>query len=108
MRDIDIIVTEKLYNEYLGNSDWEEKDICENNERFEGLKNDELEIEMWKDWYTGWDIKKLIQEAEIMDNMPFVKLDYVIKWKEFWKTEKDLKDVEIIKKYQKIRNGKNL
>ncbi len=101
MHDIDIIVTKKLYNKYLCNPDWKKKSICENNEYFEGLKNDQLKIEMWKDWYTGWDINELIQEAETIDSMPFIKLDYVIKWKKFWRTEKDLKDVEIIKEFQK-------
>lgn len=60
-------------------------------------------IELWKDWWLGWDIKRLIREAEIIDGLPFVKLKYVLKWKKFTARKKDLKDVKIIEKFLKTK-----
>lgn len=99
MHDIDIIITKKIWSGYLSNPEWKIKRIYEDNNCYEGLKNDNLDIEMWRDWYVGWDIEKMIKEAETIDNLPFVKLDYLIKWKKFFGREKDLKDVEIINKF---------
>ena len=96
--DIDIIVTEKLWNDYKNKSEWKLMEIREDNNYFEGLRNDD--IELWKDWWPGWNVDKLIQEAEIIDGLPFVKLEEVIKWKRFRAREKDLKDVEIIEKFK--------
>lgn len=99
MHDIDIIVTETLFNEYLNKAGWKIRKIYENNDCFEGLDNHDLNIEMWKDWYTGWNVFKMIQESEIIDDMPFVKLSYLIKWKKFFATNKDITDIEIIEHY---------
>jgi len=99
MHDIDIIVTEKLFNEYADKAGWDVKNIYENNDCFKGLNNRAINIEIWKDWYTDWDVKKMIQEADIIDDMPFVKLDYLIKWKKFFARQKDVKDVELIEKF---------
>lgn len=95
--DIDIIVTEKLWNDYKNKSEWKLIEIREDNNYFEGLRNDD--IELWRDWWPGWNVDKLIQEAEIIDGLSFVKLGEVIKWKRFRAREKDLKDVEIIEKF---------
>jgi hypothetical protein len=99
MHDIDIIITEKIYNEYVRKNGWEVKNIYENNDCFRGLVNHNLCIEMWKDWYTGWDIIELIKESEIIKGLPFIKLEQLLKWKKFFAKEKDLKDVEIIEKF---------
>ena len=99
MHDIDIIITEKLYNEYIGKNGWEVKNIYENNDCFKGLTNHNLSIEMWKDWYTDWDVIELIKGSEIINGLPFVKLEKVLKWKKFFAKEKDLKDAEIIEKF---------
>lgn len=97
--DIDIVVTEEIYNEYKGKEGWHIKNIEENNNCFKGLVNHNLNIEMWKDWYTDWNVNTLIETAEIINDMPFVRLDYVIKWKKFFAKGKDLRDVEIIESY---------
>lgn len=58
------------------------------------------ELELWKDWKPGkWDIKELISEAEIIDSLPFVRLENLVKWKKLKSREKDLKDVKIIEDY---------
>jgi len=98
--DIDIIVTEDLWNEFCRNN-WNIK-FSEFGNPF--LCNDE--IEMGKDfWKPGlWDITKLIREADIIDGLPFVKLERVLEWKRLMAREKDLKDIEIIEKF--LRNRK--
>jgi hypothetical protein len=44
----------------------------------------------------------LINESEIIDDLPFVKLKEVLKWKKMRNKEKDKKDIELIKKFLKI------
>jgi len=41
----------------------------------------------------------LIDDAEIIDGLPFVKLEYVVKYKKQDGREKDLKDIETIEKF---------
>lgn len=100
--DVDIIVTETLWNDYKMKLNWslvrtKNKDKCS-----DGLRNDS--IELWKDWWPEWDINKLIQEAEMIDGLPFVKLEEVLKWKKQIAREKDLRDVKIIEKF--LQNDK--
>ena len=92
--DIDIVVTEDLWNEYK-NKGWKIK-IMPHGGQY--LKNNE--IELWKDWKPGqWDIERLIKEAEIISELPFVKLEYIIEWKKLNGREKDLKDIEVAEQF---------
>lgn len=92
--DIDIIVTEDMWDEYK-RKNWETRTMPHGSQY---LWNNE--IELWKDWKPGkWDIQKLIDEAEIIDRLPFVRLERVLEWKNLSGREKDLKDVEIIKNF---------
>lgn len=103
-QDLDVIVTEKVFNEYLQNLDWELKE--HNNSKY--LKNKNLEIELWKNWALGdWNIQELIKDSEVINGIPFVKLEYVLKWKKINNLEKDLKDIKIIEDYLKNCRGQN-
>jgi hypothetical protein len=94
--DVDIIVTEDLWNKFK-NENWE---IITVNDGVQKLSKDDIEI--LKNWYPGeWDIKKLIEEAEIIDELPFVKLKEVLKWKKLFNREKDQKDIKIIEEFLK-------
>lgn len=97
MHDIDLIVFDKVFNEYLEKQGWEIKEIYGYRD---WLKNDNLQIEMGRDWHEGWDVEGMIRGADIIDGLPFVKLDYLIKWKKFSGREKDLKDIELIEKWK--------
>ena len=96
-RDIDIIVTNGLWKEFLDNFGWKLVKTQDKDKYSDGLERDG--IELWKDWWPGWDVNKLIKEAEMIDGLPFVRLEKVLEWKKFIAKEKDLKDVELLEKF---------
>jgi hypothetical protein len=79
MHDIDLIVPESVYEEFKNKEGWEEKEINEDGNCYQGLVNHEMNIEMWKDWYIDWDVDRLIKDAEIIDEMPFVRIETLLK-----------------------------
>ena len=96
--DADLIVFEKLFEEYKQKSDWKYKGFERDGRYVEMIEKDE--VEFYKDWRPGeWNIAKLIQESEIINGLPFVKLDEVLKWKKISNREKDKKDILLIEKY---------
>ena len=89
--DIDIIMSEKLFQKMKKDRKWK-LEIKDNGSKC--LKNDK--IEAFKEWYPGqWNCNLLIQNAEIIDGIPFVKKENVIKWKEIRNYEKDKIDLEL-------------
>jgi hypothetical protein len=92
--DIDMIVTEDLWNA-CKNKNWEQRT---NQNGITCLWNNE--IELWKEWGPGtWDIKKLIEEAELIDDLPFVRLETVLDWKKKNGRPKDLNDIKTIEAF---------
>jgi hypothetical protein len=65
-------------------------------------------VEVYKDWIPTWDgnpgIDALIDTAEIIEGVRFVKLEHVLAWKKKRATDKDLKDVKLIEDY--LASGK--
>jgi hypothetical protein len=57
----------------------------------------------WKPWFEDADM--LIDTAEIIDGLPFVRLEHVITWKKGMGREKDLKDLERIERMSKEENS---
>lgn len=97
--DIDILAIPEVYEQLKLDSNWHEKtwpsgDIC--------LEKEDFEItNKWKfDSYEP-DIQKLIDEAEVINGVPFVKLEEVLAWKKVRGKEKDLKDIQLIEDYLK-------
>lgn len=96
-KDIDILVTEDLWDEYRNKSEWELKITSRGTEYL--CRGD---IELWKNWRPVIeDVGKIIREADIIDGLSFVKLEEVIKRKKIMGRGKDLKDVELIEKFLK-------
>ncbi len=96
--DADLIVSEKLFGEYKQKLGWKYKSFERDGRYVEMIEKDE--IEFYKDWGPGkWDIAKLIQESEIINGLPFVKLAEVLKWKKISDREKDKKDILFIENY---------
>ncbi len=97
--DLDVIVAEDLWNEYRYKSDWKLLKMHHGSEFLE--RNG---IELWKDWKPGqWNIEDLIQRAEIIDDLPFVTIDDVLKWKKLSGREKDLTDIKTLNNYLNVR-----
>jgi len=94
--DIDIIVKQDLWNtllnQYPGN--------LYHNPTCLKIGN----IEVYKDWpYLSNKVDEMIDSAEIITNFPFVQLKYVMKGKKQFGRKKDLKDIELIQKYNNGR-----
>lgn len=97
-RDVDIIVTKDLW-EKCKIDGWEVKESDVGPYLYNANNSS---IEVWNDWHPGkWDLEKLIKEAEIIDGLPFVRLQQVLEWKKLKRKEKDLKDIELIEKFIK-------
>lgn len=95
--DLDVIVAEDVWNAYRNMPGWELRKMDHGSEY---LWNDELEL--WKDWKPGvWDIGQLIAEAEMIDDLPFVKLSEVVRFKELNGRGKDIRDIQIIREHLK-------
>ena len=63
-------------------------------------------IEIYHDWYPGeWDIDELIDTADVVDGIRFVKLNSVIEWKKRMGREKDAWDLVLIDAYLKSNNS---
>jgi hypothetical protein len=94
-RDADVIVTADLWEKYRNDPAWRGQTSASGNE---GLANGDIELwRSWKPWFP--DVETLIAEAELIDGLPFVRLERVLAWKKQYGREKDLKDVEIIEKF---------
>ena len=95
--DIDLIVSEEIWEKYREKSGWDYQ-ITENG--VEHIESRDSKIEFWHDWRPWYqDSSRFINDAEIIDGLPFVKLDRVLEWKRKFGREKDLEDVKIIEKF---------
>ena len=96
--DLDVIVTEDVFNDFKQRPEFK---LGTKKSNYEYLEKEG--IEFYRSWYPGeeWDIEKLINEAEIINDLPFVKLEKVLKWKKLTMREKDIKDIELIENFIK-------
>ena len=99
--DMDIIVTENLWNKLK--------------QKYELVKKPNYEyltvngIDFFHDWtHPGYDLNKLINDSDIIQRVRFVKLEAVLEWKLKRNLEKDKKDIDILKKHLKqFMHGKD-
>lgn len=57
-------------------------------------------VEIYKDWLELSDrMNEMIDGAEKIANFPFVQLKFVVEWKTQFGREKDIRDIELIQKY---------
>lgn len=102
--DIDIVVDREIWDGYKDKPDWQLKKTGVGQEEIDCLFKQN--IEMVKDWKPGiWDIRALIEEAEMIDGLPFVKLEKLLEYKKLCTREKDLKDIAIIEDFLKNNSG---
>jgi len=95
MHDVDLVVTEKLWKKMQTVPGWKMEAASSGDPV---LRCEELE--MFCGWAPGeWDVNELIKTADMIDGLPFVTLESVLKWKKAYGREKDLADVKKIEKY---------
>ncbi len=91
-------------------------DIIIRKEVFENLKEREYKVssdgilrignlEISDKWNPlDYDTNLLIDNADVIDGIKYVKLDYILEWKKKVGREKDKVDIELIMKYQEKYN----
>jgi len=96
--DLDLIVKQKLWDKLT------QKYSIQTKETAKGavISINTGNIEVYKDWLNLTPkINEMINNAEIINNLPFVKLDYVIEWKTYMGRDKDKNDLKLIEEYIK-------
>jgi hypothetical protein len=92
VNDIDIIVKDDIWAVLL-------------KDHTPAEKNGEIKIgnisifNQLKPWFD--DINPLIDTADVIDGIKYVRLEYLIKWKKIMNREKDQKDIKLIEEYLK-------
>jgi hypothetical protein len=96
--DIDFIVTQELYDKLVA-SGWQ-KEHFEGKGGPWGISHGVFEAN------TSWSVndyhpdpQQLINDADVIDGVAFIRLEDVVQWKKACAREKDLKDIELIKTY---------
>lgn len=91
--DIDVIVTEDLYEEL-------KERFGEKGEGKISINDDEIEI--FPTWNALIDEpEEVVDRAETIQGFKFVTLEDTMKWKRKMGRDKDKKDIELIKEYEK-------
>lgn len=88
-RDIDVIVRPRIF-----------KKLCKKYKKDSKgrIRIGHIQItDNWKPWFR--DVNILIDTAELIKGIRYVKLHYVIEWKEKFNRKKDRKDLALIKKH---------
>lgn len=108
--DLDLIVTDKLWQQLIDDGHKVIKETWHEMEQADGKTIDHYReyvvlvpapnIEVFNKWpFVSASADELVAEAKMIDGVPFVSLDRVIEWKTGFNRPKDHKDVEMIKKF---------
>lgn len=105
--DVDVIVTEDLFDD-LVRQGWPPKlcrpgDVGKNGNKRK-LRKDDVSIISEYSWSDKFftNTEDLIASADMIENIPFVKLDVLLKWKKACAREKDFNDVILIEDFLAI------
>ena len=99
--DIDIIVKQELWDIIAKQHNPQQKETPKGMSTSINIGN----LEIYNTWLNLTPkINEMIDSAEIIDNLPFVKLEHVIEWKKFMGRDKDINDLKLIKEYLKTLN----
>jgi len=94
-RDVDVIVSSRVFEGFQGMPGWEVK-VTDFGSEYMSFG----QIELWKNWYPGaWNIEELIRDAETIAGLPFVRLERVLEWKKLLRREKDISDIATIEHF---------
>ena len=101
--DLDIAVTEKLFNSLKNNKNF--KNSTKHNEEF--LIGDDVEVISRLNWdHYPTTIEMAITSAMTINNFPFLNIEETIKFKTALGREKDFKDIKLLKNYLKQNTSK--
>lgn len=100
-KDIDLLVTPELYAE-LKSKGWQEKVVKPG---FVVVENGIFEAspQMISTGNYNPDIQKIIRNADIINDVSFMTLDETINFKRALGREKDLRDIELIGNFKKLK-----
>jgi antitoxin component YwqK of YwqJK toxin-antitoxin module len=102
-RDIDILVSKKLLDELKKSEAWQHHPRIIASEEA-GLVNKDGTIELYPSIASNTiTFESLKSNEEIIEGVPFANPEDLIKIKSFYARGKDLKDIELIKKYLEPR-----
>jgi hypothetical protein len=92
--DLDVFVSDDIFEEYKKKVGWKlnqcKKDYT--------ISKDGIELS--KTWKPGeWDLNELINDAEYINDIPFVSLNITKQWKLLKGREKDLNHIKVIDRY---------
>lgn len=99
VRDIDLLVSARLFDE-LKNNGWEYGEV-----EIEGRMRKKLSkgyIEVYEDFWYGKEnpeTMQMIADAQMMDGVPFLPLHKLLEIKRSFSREKDVKDIKLIEEY---------
>lgn len=101
-RDLDVLVTKGVYDQ-LKQEGWSERKVKEG---VVILEKDGVDVSCDASC-NGYkpNTEELITSAEMINNLPFVKIEELIKFKLAKNTDRDLNDVKQIEDYLKLRNS---
>lgn len=88
--DLDLLIKKDLWDELAKIYPLDEKGVA--------LRAGHIELfSHWEPWFKQTD--ELIDSAEMIEGLPFVRLPYVLEWKKQMNREKDRQDVILLEKY---------
>ncbi|MFI1969807.1 hypothetical protein BLA24_17225 [Streptomyces cinnamoneus] len=65
------------------------------------------DIEIMDRWTPGWSVDRLIDDADVIDGVPFMRLGDVLRWKIAASRPKDLPDIAAIRRLYGVWAGRN-
>lgn len=98
-KDIDILVSKKLFNRLLNNKKWKLSQIKNRGSVLKMKKYEVANSFLCKNYRpdTNW----LIKNAEIINGVPFLPFSELVKFKKALGRKKDLRDIQLIEKHLK-------
>lgn len=90
-KDIDLIVSQEVFDRFF-NEGWEEDNWSDQFVIKKGV------FDIGINWY-GKNVTQLLEQAQIIDGIPYLSLDYVYDWKKSVGRKKDLNDLKLIDTY---------
>lgn len=95
--DADVIVSDELFEKLALDPMWTSVELRDHHT---SIRRGDVEI--FHTWAPGaWDVADLIKNAEMIDGLPFVRLEAVVEWKQLRNEVKDREDLKLIEEYRK-------